>query len=164
MSPIKPRGPAAPKAPQPRKTEDPDQTIAEPPRDFTDEIFRELTGGAPALPPVERDQGTLPMPQRPAAGNAPPAFAPPAFAPPAVALAAPPQIAVAPPSGPQSHVTVQEIADGPSRAPMSAARGEAQEVRVQTPLWALLYLALALLGIAFGLFVLFMQSRVAGHF
>ncbi len=152
MSPIKPRGgvkPTPPKVP-----EDPDQTIAEPPRDFTDEIFQQLTGGTAELAPLQRDQGTLPMPQRPAAGSAPPAFAPP---PPAFA---PPRIGAAPPSAPQVYVPAPQSAP----APMSAPLMQQPEVRVRTPLWALIYLGFALLAIAFGLFVLFMQSRVAGHF
>lgn len=143
------RKPTPPKVP-----EDPDQTIAEPPRDFTDEIFQQLTGGtgAAGLPSVERDQGTLPMPQRPAAGNPPPAFAPPAFG--------PERMGATPPSGPQLYVPAPHSAP----APMAPPQSQKPDVRVRAPLWALSYLGFALLAIAFGLFVLFMQSRVAGHF
>ncbi len=151
MSPIKPRGPAikptpakAPTSPKVTTTDEADQTIAEPPRDFTDEIFRQLTGTAPS-PPSRDSETTRPMPGRPPAVSAASAFG----------AAHPP---FAPPSAPVVHVPV------PAGTPQSAAQGPAPEVHVRTPLWAIAYLGFALLAIAFGLFVLFMQSRVTGHF
>ncbi len=170
MSPIKPRGPAVP--PSPPKVEDADQTIAEPPRDFTDEIFEQLTGGAPP-PPFGTPPPAAGTPPRPAAGapaaDLPPVLPPqqlttqpmyhaPPRPPPPAPSSAPMVPPMAPPSAPASVPLV------PQSAPQSVPQGQGQEVRVQTPLWALVYLGLALLAIAFGLFVLFTQSRVVGHF
>jgi len=167
MSPIKPKGRAVPPLPS-TKLDDTDQTIAEPPRDFTDEIFQQLTG-APAPPP--------------AAGAPPP---PPAEAPPTLAdLEAPrvfntqpmynaPRAQPAPSAqnAPSAYPAPQAGAaivygHAPQSVPDPRGAQESNprpEVRVRTPLWAVIYLAIALLAIAFGLFVLFMQSRVVGHF
>ena len=169
MSPIKPRGPAVPPSPKQaqKPVEDVDQTIAEPPRDFTDEIFQQLVGNAPPiaprpaagappdLPPIELVH-TVPMehaPSREHLSNTKPMYGAPAH-PSAMPAPLPPPI-IAPPSGPLVHIQA---------APLSVAAPQSSEVRVRTPLWALAYLGIALLAIAFGLCVLYTQSRVIGHF
>lgn len=154
MSPIKPKGPAVPPSAS-TKLDDTDQTIAEPPRDFTDEIFQQLTG-APAPPPAAGAPPQAADLEAPRVFNTQPMY----NAPRPPIGAAPAPIAAPPPSAPATAPM-----SAPASAPMSAPQSNPRpEVRVRTPLWAIIYLGIAVLAIAFGLFVLFMQSRVVGHF